>query len=119
MERNTLIEELKKVTTSLTKRVETFKQLTADELNYREDAESWSILECLEHLNRYGAFYLVEIEKKMLAAPEEKEATVFRTGWLGNYFVGLIKPKDGEIKKMKTLKNMDPLHSELINNSRV
>ena len=25
--------------------------------------QSWNILECVEHLNRYGAFYLPAIEK--------------------------------------------------------
>ena len=113
MERNTLIEELKKVTESLIEQAAAFKQLTTEELNYRENAESWSILECLEHLNLYGEYYLVEIEKKMLAAPQEKESTLFRPGWLGNYFVGIIRPKEGGVKKMKTLANMNPLNSEL------
>ncbi len=113
MNRNTLIEELKKVTSDLISQAAEFKKLSIKELNYRASADSWSILECLEHLNRYGDFYLVEIEKRMLAAPVDKEADQFRPGRLGNYFTDMIRPKEGVVKKMKSPKNMNPLHSEL------
>lgn len=113
MKRNTLIEELKSVTSDLIDRAAEFRKLSIRELNDRVSADSWSILECLEHLNRYGEFYLVEIEKRILAAEEDTEADQFRPGWLGNYFVGMIQPEGEQIKKMKTPKNMNPLHAEL------
>lgn len=113
IERNALIGELKKVTESIIESATAFKRLSVEELNERENAESWSILECLEHLNRYGEYYLVEIEKRILAAPEEDKATHFSSGWLGNYFVGMIQPQEDQIKKMKTPKSMNPLHAEL------
>ena len=42
-----------------------FKKLTNSELNFKESPESWSILECIEHLVRYGNFYLPEIEMQL------------------------------------------------------
>jgi hypothetical protein len=113
MNRNTLIEEMKKVTESIIVQATAFKELNPWELNFRTSESSWSILECLEHLNRYGEFYLVEIEKRILAAPEAPEADQFRSGWLGNFSVGMIQPKEGKIKKIQSPKNMNPIHSKL------
>lgn len=113
MKRNTLIEELKAVTKSLIASAKQYQKLSYEELNFREAPDRWSILECLEHLNRYGDFYLVEIEKRMLASSESPEADQFRPGWLGNYFVGMIRPREGQIKKMKSPQNMNPQHAEL------
>ena len=38
---------------------------TDAELNKRLSDESWSVLECLEHLNLYGSFYLPEIKNRI------------------------------------------------------
>ncbi len=113
LEKLRMIKDLEEITKGLISRAEYFRSLTNEELNFREEAESWSILECLEHLNRYGEFYLVEIEKRMLYNTTDEGSDSFKPGWLGNYFVGLIKIKDGQVKKIKTLKDMNPLHSEL------
>ena len=45
---------------------ELLKQKTDIELNWKQNSESWSVLECLEHLNLYGYFYIPEIEKTIL-----------------------------------------------------
>jgi len=92
-----------------------FKTLTIKQLNAKETTEKWSILECLEHVNLYGDFYLKEIETRILSATPAKNATVFKSGIFGNYFANSMKPKaDGTIpNKMKTFKDKNPSNSNL------
>lgn len=113
MERQKLIEELKKITQSLIGRAEEYKNLSTEELNSRPQPGSWSVLECLEHLNLYGEFYLPEIEKRLLDHPAREEARQFRPGLLGNYFVNMMQVKNDRVKKIKTFKDKDPIHAEL------
>ncbi len=113
LNRNTLIEELKEITRSALEKAKAYRRLSPEQLNYRPAEGRWSLLECLEHLNRYGDFYLPEIERRMLAAPKRVDGTVFKSGWLGNYFAGMMRLKEGKIKKMNTFKSMDPMGSEL------
>ncbi|MCK0146242.1 DinB family protein [Arenibacter sp. F26102] len=92
-------------------KAEHFKNLPLETLNWKASPESWSILECLEHLNRYGDFYIPEIEKQLIASrhrPSEK----FKSGWLGNYFANTMLPKE-KLNRMKTFKAMDPIGSTL------
>lgn len=83
---------------------EKFSALPDDVLNLKPVPNAWSILECLEHLNLYSAFYLPEIEKH-LRNPGHPKAT-FKSGLWGNYLVKMIIPKEGG-KKMKTFKSMN------------
>jgi DinB superfamily len=46
--------------------VELLNLKTDNELKWKETNESWNVLECLEHLNLYGYFYIPEIEKSIL-----------------------------------------------------
>lgn len=60
----------------------------------------WSVVECLEHLNTYGRYYLPLFEQHIERAEKQSLAPtpVFRSGWLGNYFVNMMRPKtDGSI----------------------
>lgn len=90
---------------------ESLKTKTESELNQKTSSESWSALECIEHLNRYGSFYLPEIEIRIQNSPYSPENT-FKSGILGNYFTNLMKPKE-KLNKMKSPKNMNPLNSKL------
>lgn len=91
-----------------------FKNLSEKELNFKENAEKWSVLECLEHVSLYGDFYLKEIEKSILNA-QLNQTTTFKSGVLGNYFALSMQPKtDGTIpNKMKTFKDKNPANSDL------
>ena len=80
-------------------------------LNFRITADSWSILECLEHLNRYGNFYIPEISHRISSSATSPKAD-FKPGILGNYFAGSMLPKE-KLNKMKTLKGMNPIRSQL------
>ncbi|MBO9694270.1 DinB family protein [Chryseobacterium sp.] len=82
-----------------------------DDLNFRISEDSWSALECLEHLNRYGAFYIPEINRNINSA-EKFSRSYFKPGILGNYFAKSMLPKEN-LNKMKTLKATNPIHSQL------
>ncbi|MDF3026879.1 MAG: hypothetical protein K0S23_1186 [Fluviicola sp.] len=117
-----LLVDLTNRTKQLIREAEAFKDLAEQTLNYKQDPESWSVLECLEHLNLYGRFYLPEIAKRIseqsssssLSIPLQrgKNESVFKSGWLGNYFANSMLPKE-KLNKMKTFKNMNPLNSKL------
>ncbi|HEX7870414.1 MAG TPA: DinB family protein, partial [Chryseobacterium sp.] len=78
-----LIDELKKITEENIHFAETLLNQTDEKLNYRLSEKSWSILECIEHLNRYGKFYIPEINKRIKDS-DTKLAEVFSSGFLGN-----------------------------------
>lgn len=105
--------ELAQRTEALAVRVEKMRDLPAEALNQKADAGAWSALECLEHLNLYGDFYLKEIEERLLAAKPAPNAESYQSGMLGGYFVRIMEPKDGKIKAIKTKKPMDPAGSDL------
>ena len=109
----TLIEEMLTLTDKCTEAVRKFKTLPDGQLNYRKSPTSWSILECIEHLNRYGDFYLPAIEKAILSNAPKDPAGVYKSGLIGDYFARLMKIKDGKIVRMKTPADKNPLGSAL------
>jgi hypothetical protein len=112
-EARVLLEEMVQITEACTVAVKQFRTLSGAQLNYRTDPESWSILECIEHLNLYGDFYLPEMEKQILAQKQDTPCTVFKSGIIGNYFAELMQAKNGKIKKMTSPKDKNPVHSHL------
>ena len=68
----------------------------------------WSVIQVLEHLNSYGRYYLLAIERSMNRNTETVE--YFKPGWIGDYFTKLMKPsKNGQISnKMKSPKDHRP-----------
>ncbi len=108
-----LIMDLIEITRVNLNQLEKLNLLNTDKLNFKENSEKWSILECIAHLNIYGDFYLPEIENSIKQSESYKEP--FKPGVLGNYFVKLIQPKE-ELNIMKTLKKFDPIGSELDSN---
>ncbi|TRX59453.1 DinB family protein [Fulvivirga sp. M361] len=106
-----LLQDLVKRTQNNLKEAEKFNELSIEMLNGRNAPGSWSILECLEHLNLYGDFYLPEIENRMSAS--NKEGTpIFKSGFLGNYFAKSMLPKE-KLNKMTTFKDKDPINKTL------
>ncbi|TZF94889.1 DinB family protein [Chryseobacterium panacisoli] len=110
-----LLDELKETTRQHLQYAQILTQKTEEELNFRTSQDSWSPLECLEHLNRYGAFYIPEISNR-IAASKTTPGVDFKPGILGNYFANMMLPKKKQ-NAMKTLKAMNPIHSQL--NKRV
>lgn len=89
---------------------ENLKRLSPEALNWKSVPESWNALECIEHLNLYGDFYLPEIENRIR---QSKYSTTpnFKSGWVGNYFAKSMLPRE-KLNKMKTFKDKNPLGSQ-------
>jgi len=86
--------------------VDTFQNLTEEKLLQPAANGGWSIAQCMDHLNRYGDYYLPEIEKK-LSAPKGKNPDTFKGSWLGSYFTRMMEPATGK-KKVKAFKAYIP-----------
>ena len=108
-----LIAELLSLTQKSITAVNRFKTLKISQLNFKSSAQQWSILECVEHLNLYGDFYLPEMQKQLLNTTYKGNNLIFKSGIIGNYFADLMKIKNGKIKKIKSPKNKNPVNSAL------
>jgi hypothetical protein len=108
-----LIKEMISITERSTCASRKFKELATGQLNYKKHPEQWSILECIEHLNLYGDFYLPEIEKQIQAHKTANPPATFKSGIIGNYFANLMMVKEGKIKKMKSPNGKNPSGSQL------
>lgn len=106
-----LITELSGIVKNQIHFAEQLKDLSDEDLHHRVQAGSWNVLECLEHLNLYGNFYLPEIEKRIRQS-KTRATEEFKSGWLGNYFALSMLPKE-KLNKMKTFKKMNPIHRTL------
>jgi len=111
METGKLLKSLNEQTQLLIQQAEILNSYDLFELKWKENQDSWNILECLEHLNLYSNFYLPQIEEKIKCAKTSK-APVFKTGFLGNYFAQSMLPKES-LKKMKTFKDKNPINNTL------
>ena len=75
----------------------------------------WSILQCLDHLNSYGLYYLPQISEALKTARRSDTAN-YNSGWLGDYFTKIMSPETGT-KKFKAFK--DHLPSKVLDSKRV
>ncbi|NEM96501.1 DinB family protein [Pontibacter burrus] len=80
-------------------------------LNYKSAPESWSILECLEHLNRYSRYYNPALAKAITKHTSNNSAPGISYSWLGKKSLEMVRPQNG--KKHKTVKHMNPANSQL------
>jgi len=108
-----LIDNLEAATEAmLNKAISEWQNLPAQALNYTDEQGKWSAVQCLDHLNSYGKFYLPQLKKAIQIAADNHQAATkeFTSGWLGNYFTNLMKPAaNGKLsKKMKAPKNHLP-----------
>ncbi|MFJ1366262.1 DinB family protein [Capnocytophaga canimorsus] len=114
MDRKQLIDTLTQITLENKTFAEALLLKSETELNHSPSDDTWNILECIEHLNLYGNFYLPEIAS-CIAKADESNRNLFKSGFLGNYFVKLIQPKP-QLNKMKTATKMNPKGRRLTKN---
>lgn len=113
-----LISELVELTRQNLNVAENLSQMKVEILNAKTSPDSWSALECIEHLNRYGDFYIPEITTRIKQRKLKEKNTgsiksdLFKSGKLGNYFSNTMKFKEN-LNAMKTLKSMNPAGSNL------
>ncbi len=111
MQSETLLQSLIEQTRQIINQAEKLNNYDLPALTWREQSASWNVLECLEHLNLYGNFYLPQIEMKIKNTPTKNDAD-FKSGWLGSYFAKSMLPKE-KLNKMNTFKDKNPLHAKL------
>ena len=111
MQSENLIQSLIEQTRQIINQVERLKNYDLQTLTWKSNQSSWSILECLEHLNLYGDFYLPQIEDKIKNSSTKSDLE-FKSGFLGNYFSKSMLPKE-KLNKMKTFKNKNPINAKL------
>jgi hypothetical protein len=87
--------------------VRIFQNLDEATLLKPSDTGGWSIAQCLEHLNRYGDYYLPEIKRRLEPGEKRQAGTVFKSSWLGTYFTNMMEPAKST-KKIKAFKAYIP-----------
>lgn len=88
-----------------------------EKLNHKSSPETWSVLECLAHLNSYSAHYLPSFEKAIQDAESKgfKPEKEFYSTWLGRFSIQSVLPENIH-KKMKAVKKHNHLNSQLSKN---
>ena len=86
-------------------------------LNKKANPETWSKLQCIDHLNQFGAFYLNEI-REAIDQNTNSSTSVFTPGFMGNIYAKAMKHSP-KMTKMQSPPNMAPakgnLSKEVIN----
>lgn len=74
----------------------------------RPQADKWSFLDCMAHLNQTFALYLPRIEAA-IQHNTNRHGIAYRPGLFGNMMTNSMSPKEGRIRmKTKTLKPFVP-----------
>lgn len=107
----TLLTDLKKIVNEQITYAKQLIELKEEQLQWRAEENSWSVLECLEHLNLYARYYNHEIATKMERSTLQFSET-FKSGFLGNKFANDMLPKE-QMKTMNTFRSKNPIHSNL------
>ncbi|MFD2907543.1 DinB family protein [Flavobacterium ardleyense] len=106
-----LLQDLIENTQTNRSQAEELISLSIEELNWKAEKKSWSILECLEHLNLYSNFYLPEISER-IENSNKISSVNFTSGIVGDYFAKSMLPRK-KLNKMNTFKDKNPLGSKL------
>jgi len=118
---NVFLDELRQETETL---IETanmkFSELSIKQLVWQPNDNTWSINQCLEHLNLVGKYYITEIDKTIESklAEQEPPAAYYSSGLMGRLAIKTMALNDrNEAKlKMKTPGAYNPPIKEIMNN---
>ncbi|UTW66862.1 DinB family protein [bacterium SCSIO 12643] len=111
-----LINELQEGLEECVQSVKQLTQLDPEILMWKENPDSWNALECIEHLNMYGDFYIPEIRKRIQSVTpgNNPESLNFKYSWWGNYFANAVAPRpEAELNKMNAFKKLNPISKPL------
>lgn len=111
MTTNDFLAQLTQATRQLISTVQTeLVPLELSQLNQQPAPNAWSVLECLEHLNRYSRYYNAHLAQA-LACSNATAKTEVKYSWFGRKSIAMMTPDN--TKKAKTLKRMNPSGSRL------
>lgn len=106
----TLLEGLHSQTESnINKAITEWQQLSNTELVNQRGAGQWSAIQCLEHLNSYGRYYLPAMESAISKVGLSTPSQNFKSSWLGNYFYKSMLPAENGRPKKKMSSPKDHL----------
>ena len=89
-----------------------FERLAESDLNWKEHQRKWSILECLEHLNRYSIYYNAEFKNAIARTiTSNNDQYQAKSTWMGRKFIAMMHPNN--TKKHKTFARMNPTEGSL------
>jgi len=107
-----LLNELKEVTERYEKDFEfLIENYEPELLQSRPEENKWSAIECIEHLNMTGRYYLPKIQDVLERGISDgiTSTQLFKSGLIGNHMYNSMKPVSGEIKnKINTFKSVNP-----------
>ncbi|SEB35850.1 DinB superfamily protein [Tenacibaculum sp. MAR_2009_124] len=106
-----LLNELIQLVDSHIEFAETLRSKDIGNLHYKLNDKSWSVVECIEHLNLYAKFYNKEITHR-IETSNYPTSDVFKSGTFGNKFAMDMLPGE-QMKKMNTFKSKNPIYSKL------
>ncbi|MCH2042887.1 MAG: DinB family protein [Saprospiraceae bacterium] len=114
-ESRSLLDDLERLTDRLSQVAKDyFGDLNEEQLNWRPQLNGWSIAECLEHLNRISATYLVRTEQYIQKSITKRKLSkkYFESNWLTNSIINKITLGDDNRPRtyMRALKQYDPAY---------
>ncbi|HEY6899258.1 MAG TPA: DinB family protein [Puia sp.] len=110
VDKNQLLEALEDLVNShIQTAVAEFQNMRHDELNQPAADGGWSIAQCLEHLNRYGDYYIPMISQGLTRQRQLVKGGEFKSGLLGAYFTRMMNPDTNTgKKKLRAFKAYSP-----------
>lgn len=115
MKQSEVIAHLKELIVNQTDLAYSFQEEDSERLALSPSKDTWNVLQCLEHLNRYANFYTQEIESLLQKAHSTSNTAdqSFSPGYWGKKFCDSMLPdENGQIKKMTTFKSKNPSTQE-------
>lgn len=107
-----LLKHLSSLTNKLASEVRNeFSDLSETQLNWNPDKTSWSISQCLMHINAYYRYYVPVFTERVQNSRFQEPAEIFQSSPLGNSTYIMVKL--GKVKnvkrKLKSPKDYNPL----------
>lgn len=88
--------------------------LSDDDLSWKPNKDKWNILEVVEHLNRFGDFYLPRFDNMIVYPKSRRNGAYYRSGFLGEFAMKRIRPVDGVVPyKSKAIGKASPFLRKL------
>ena len=111
MKATTFLNQQTEAVRSTIQQVKPLRNRSENWLRQRPQPAAWNTLECLEHLNQYGDFYLPAVEQAM-AGQAGHPVEYYQSGWLGGYFAKQMLPRE-KLNAMSSPKDYNPFDTNV------
>jgi len=108
VDKGRLLDELERlVNDHIQAAVAVFQNMHSELLVKPAEDGGWSIAQCLEHLNRYGNYYIPQIRQGLARQKGLVTGGLFKSGVIGAYFTRMMDPDRGK-KKIRAFSEYIP-----------